>query len=90
MAGPHAPAFLVGLELATGELDGARVSIKLMCEYEDPLWKVVAMTYLGRLLRGMVMKESGAHELRDQLITLAEGIAVTPSRRMEANSGLAL
>lgn len=79
--GPHAPAFLVGLELATGEFDGALSSIKLMCEYEDPLWKVVTMTYLRRLLRGMVMKESGAYELRDQLITLANGIVAPSSEK---------
>lgn len=77
--GPHAPAFLVGLELATGEFDDALSSIKLMCEYEDPLWRVVAMTYLGRVLRGMVMKESGAQKFRDQLITLANSIATANS-----------
>jgi hypothetical protein len=79
--GPHAPAFLVGLELATGEFDGALSSIKLMCEYEDPLWKVVAMTYLRRVLRGMVMKESGAYALRDQLITLANGVVASSSEK---------
>lgn len=77
--GPHAPAFLVGLELATGEFDGALSSVRLMCEYEDPLWRVVAMTYLGRVLRGMVMRESGAQKVRDQLITLADRVATANS-----------
>jgi hypothetical protein len=41
---------------------------------------LVIMTYLGRLLRGMMLKESGARELRDQLIMLAEGVIATNKR----------
>jgi hypothetical protein len=80
--GPYAPAFLVGLELASGELDGALSSVKLIYEYEDPLRRIVVMTYLGRLLRGMALKDSGTRELRDQLIMLAEGTA-TKIKRIE-------
>jgi hypothetical protein len=79
--GPHAPAFLVGLELATGEFDGALSSVRLMCEHEDPLWRAVALSYLGRVLRGMEMKESGAQGFRDQLLTLADRVAATRSER---------
>jgi hypothetical protein len=61
--GPHAPVFLVSLELATGDLDGALSSAKLIYEYEDLLQRTVIMTYLGRVLRGMVLQESGAREL---------------------------
>lgn len=78
--GPYAPAFLVGLELANGDLDGALSSIELIYEYEDPLRKVVVMTYLGRLLRGMTLNESGARELRDQFTVLAENVTAKRER----------
>lgn len=71
--GPYAPAFLVGLELAKGDLDGALLSIKLIYECEDPLRQIPIMTYLRRLLRGMKLKENGAQELCDQLIIIADG-----------------
>jgi len=71
--GHYAPAFLVGLELANGDLDGALSSIKLIYEGEDPLRRITIMTYLGRLLRGMKLKENGAQELCDQLIIITEG-----------------
>jgi hypothetical protein len=73
--GPQAPAFLVALELASGELDGATSSMKLIYEHEDPLWRVMVMTYLARVLRMMTLKEEGARELRDQFLMLAEGDA---------------
>lgn len=79
--GPHAPAFLVGLELASGELDGALSSLKLIYEHEDQRQRLIIMTYLGRLLRGVTPEESGARELRDQFIMLAEG-AATAGRRV--------
>lgn len=79
--GPHAPAFLVGLELASGELDGALSSLKLIYEHEDQRQRLMIMTYLGRLLRGVTPEESGARELRDQFIMLAEG-ATAAGRRV--------
>lgn len=78
--GPYAPAFLVGLELASGELDGALSSLKLIYEYEDPLQRLVIMTYLGLLLRGMTLKENGARELCRQFIMLTEGVAIKYKR----------
>jgi len=73
--GPHAPALLIGLELASGELDGALSSLKLIYEHESQQQRLMMMTYLGRLLRGMTLEESGAQELRNQFIMLAEGTA---------------
>lgn len=70
--GPYAPVFLVGLELANGDLDSAVSSMTLILEYEDPLQRIVIMTYLGRLLRGLRLKESGAQELCEQLTVLTE------------------
>lgn len=78
--GPHAPAFLVGLELASGDLDGTLSSLKLIYEHEDQQQRLMIMTYLGRLLRGMTPEESGARELRDQFIMLAEGAAAAGRR----------
>lgn len=66
--GPQAPAFLVGLELAKGELDGALFSVQLIYECEDPLRKLAIMTYLGRVLRGMRLQDSEARQVCDQLI----------------------
>jgi hypothetical protein len=70
--GPFAPAFLVGLELATGELDAALSSMKLILEYEDLLQRIVIMDYLGRALRGMKLKEPRAQELCTQFIMITE------------------
>lgn len=70
--GPYAPAFLVGLELAKGDLDGALSSVKLIYEHDDLLQKMAVMTYLGRVLRGMRLSEKGAQELCGMLTALAE------------------
>lgn len=70
--GHYAPAFLVGLELASGDLDAALSSFRLLYEYEDPLQRTAVMAYLGRLLRWMRLDENNARELCDQLIRLAE------------------
>lgn len=78
--GPYAPAFLVGLELATGELDAALSSFRLLYEYEDLLQRTAVMAYLGRLLRGMRLDDSGAREICDQFIRLAEVAAGEPGR----------
>lgn len=78
--GPYAPVFLVGLELANGDLDGALSSMALILEYEDPLRRIVIMTYLRRLLRGLRLKESGAQELCEQLTILTEN-SITDHRQ---------
>jgi hypothetical protein len=78
--GPHAPAFLVGLELAGGELEGATSSMKLIYEHEDPLWRVAVMTYLGQVLRGMTLNDELTRELRDQFLMLVEGGAARRER----------
>lgn len=80
--GPHAPAFLVGLELVSGKLDDALSSVKLIYEHENQQKRLMIMTYLGRLLQGMMLEENGARELRNQLIILAEG-AIAAGRRVE-------
>ncbi len=72
--GPYAPAFLVGLELANGEIDAALSSFKLILEYEDPLRRIVIMHYLGRVLRGVRLKECHAQELCAKFITLSDGV----------------
>lgn len=70
--GPYAPVFLVGLELASGELDEALSSFRLLYKYEDMLQRTAMMTYLERLLRGMRLKENGARELCDQFIGIVQ------------------
>lgn len=70
--GPYAPAFLVGLELATGKLEDALYSMKLIDEYEDPLQRTLIMIYLRRVLRGMKLKDAGVQSLCDQLIIICE------------------
>jgi hypothetical protein len=78
--GPYAPALLVGLELAKGDLDGAISSMKLIYEYEDPLHRMPIMANLGRLLRGMKLQENNARELCDQFILLTEVVATEGGR----------
>jgi hypothetical protein len=75
--GPYAPAFLVGLELASGDLDGAVLSMSLIHEYEDPLGRIVIMNCLGRLLQGMRLTERNAQELCARFILVSEGITGT-------------
>jgi hypothetical protein len=71
--GPYAPAYLVGLELAKGELKDALSSINLIYDCDEPLLRITTMTYLGRLLPELRLNDKGAQILRDQLIALAEG-----------------
>jgi hypothetical protein len=78
--GPYAPVFLVGLELANGEVDGALSSMTLILEYEDPLRRIVIMAYLGRLLRGLRLNESSAQEICEQLIVLTENATTKPGQ----------
>jgi hypothetical protein len=70
--GPYAPAFLVGLELAAGKLEGALYSMKLIREYEDPPQRTLIMTYLRHVLIGLRLKDAGAQSLCDQLIVICE------------------
>lgn len=73
--GPYAPAFLIGLELARGDLDGAISSMRLVYEYEDHDRLAAVMTCLGRLLRGINLKDDSARELCGQFIKIADGCA---------------
>jgi hypothetical protein len=75
--GPYAPAFLVGLELAKGDFNGALSSVKLIHEHNDLLLKMMTVTYLGRVLRGMSLSEKGAQEMCEMLAALADEVAAT-------------
>lgn len=78
--GPHAPAYLVGLELARGDLEGALASVRLILEYEDLARRVLATAYLARVLRETGLKDEGARALRVHLLALAEGAAANVAR----------
>jgi hypothetical protein len=69
---PYAPAFIVGLELASGDPEGALFSIKLINEHEDLRQRLAIKSNLRRLLQGMMLKDERCQELRDQLM-LSEG-----------------
>jgi hypothetical protein len=83
--GPYAPAFLVGLELAKGDLGGALSSVKLIYEHDDLLQKMAMLTYLGRVLRGMSLSEKGAQDLCEMLAALADEVVAAGRLRTEAS-----
>lgn len=73
--GPFTPSFLVGFELASGNLYDALSSVKIIFECEDLLLRIAIMTYLRRLLQSIHLKENGSQELCNQLIKLTEDVA---------------
>lgn len=70
--GPYAPAYLVGLEIAQGDLESALTSIKLIYDGEDVHKRVMTFNCLGRVLRSIRPIGRTAHELCEQLIVLAD------------------
>lgn len=70
--GPYAPAFHIGLELIKGELDKVPSTLKLIYERGDAFQITTVITYMGRLLCGMKLKETGAQALCDQLLEMAD------------------
>jgi hypothetical protein len=80
--GPYAPAFLVGLELAKGDLDGGLSSVRLIYEHEDLLQKMAVMSYLRRVLGDLRLNDAGAQELCGRILALADQ-GVDPGRVRE-------
>jgi hypothetical protein len=64
----YAPAFLLCLEIAKGELESARDSIRLIHEYEDMCERTSTMACVRRILIGMHLKSEGAGEFRELLL----------------------
>jgi hypothetical protein len=64
----YMPAFLLCLEVAKGELENARDTIRLIQECEEPFERMTTMVWVRRLLTGMRLKNDGAWEFCQQLI----------------------
>lgn len=73
---PRASAFLLCLELAKGEFENARDSIRLIEECEDPFERVATAEYLRCLLAGTRFSADGADELRERLLARIQGAAL--------------
>lgn len=71
-AGPYAPAFLVGLELARDDVAGALSTLRLIYGIEDHLQRVAVMSYLGRVLQGMGLSDGAARQVCTRLAALAD------------------
>lgn len=64
----YGPAFLLCLEVAKGEIESARDTIRLIQECEDPFERRTTIACVRRLLTGgMPLKSEIAREIRDQL-----------------------
>lgn len=89
--GPYAPAFLVCLEIISGELEGALASVKLIYDLEEPLLRAAVMRLLGRLLRVIELDDKRAQELVTWLILITEGSPISreqlEDRRAKTSKG---
>jgi hypothetical protein len=94
--GPHAPAFLVGLEVAKGEFDNALFSVKLIHKMTNPLEREATTACLEGLLRGMRLECVDAQTFAQQLLTVVKGNPakggifnkIAPEQRDEKIKGL--
>jgi hypothetical protein len=71
-SGPHAPAFLVALELARGEIEHALFTLKCINTYPDILHRLAIRSCLGRILRTIRYEEPAARELCKQTLRYIE------------------
>lgn len=73
---PRLSAFLLCLEIAKGEFENARDSIRLIAECEDPFERAATAEYVRHLLAGLNLITDGAREFREQLLSRMRGVAI--------------
>ena len=66
---PHAAAFLLCLELAKGDFEGARDSVEIIYECDDLSVRAARLACVRRLLGGMSFTSPRARPLRERLLT---------------------
>lgn len=71
----YTPALLLCLEIAKGEFENARESIKLIQAYADPLQTAAMMDCLRRLLKGMRLTNDAARIFSERLLNGTESAA---------------
>lgn len=64
----YTPAFLLCLEIAKGEFESARDTIRFIQEYEDPFERTAAMVWVRQLLTGMRLNNDDAWKFREWLL----------------------
>jgi len=69
--GPYAYAYRMALDLAKGEYD-FDWSLKFISR-RDSTERAATLAYLGRILRGMELKEHGAKVIAEHLLAICEG-----------------
>jgi hypothetical protein len=67
----------LALELLKGEYENAISSIRYICRMDD-MEGAAALADLGRVLRGMKLREHGAEVLREQMLAITEGAKFNP------------
>lgn len=78
--GSHAPALLVALELARGDLQNAFSTIRFINQCEDLLQRTAMVGLIGRLLREMNLESHGTQMFGEQLLKV---VGVKSARGIE-------